>query len=125
MSNAPINYEDKSFLCSVLDLINNGHLTDKTESSSHDVSYNIQLNQINATYFAVVVGKSVSELKVNFLYEPIKFDVPSPSSSSNTFLVVIIVVIVVLILLIVWIIVKGKRRNNITEVISNGSRPLI
>ena len=124
MSDAPINYDDKSFLCSVLDLINNEQYNFTTKSSGHYISYNIQLNQTNTTYFAVVVGKSVSELNMNFLYEPIKFDVPS-SSSSNTFLVVIIVVIVVLILLIVWIIVKGKRRNNITEVIYNGSLPLI
>jgi tetrahydromethanopterin S-methyltransferase subunit E len=72
------------------------------------MSYNIQLNQTDTTYFAVVVGKRVSELSVNFLYEPIIFD--SLSSFSNTVLVVIIVVIVVIIV-IVWRSIKNKRKS--------------
>ena len=108
ISNAPMNYNDKSFLCYVLDLIHNGQYNFTTNSFNYYMSYNIQLNQTDTTYFAVVVGKRVSELSVNFLYEPIIFD--SLSSFSNTVLVVIIVVIVVIIV-IVWRSIKNKRKS--------------
>ena len=108
ISNAPMNYNDKSFLCYVLDLIHNGQYNFTTNSFDYYMSYNIQLNQTDTTYFAVVVGKRLSELSVNFLYEPI---IVEPLSSFIDTLVVVIIVVIMVIIVIVWRSIKNKRKS--------------
>ena len=115
ISNATTNYNDKSFLCSVLDLIHNGHynFTFSPESIGNEVTYNIHLDQNDTKYFAVVVGRRVSELNVDFLYEPIEFD-PLASDINEALIIGIIVVIIAVIAVVVVRIIQNKRKREFT-----------
>ena len=142
-----VNDGEQTDLCNIIELINDNEYHFVTNSTENEVTYTMNVNQmrtntinntntttITTSYIGVVVGRQVgiNELNVNFIYEPITFnitssgDVPTPDPTSNsTLLIVIIVVIVVLILVIVWIIVKGKRRNNVVESLPEKDRPLV